>query len=496
MSTLTLLHHGERQTAQLGRRIVFLIVFTSAVLSVVAAAAQLYLSYQRDRHEVVKSVDLVDRSLREGFENALWEFNFDLVQALLDGVYNKADVEFVELETVTGQTWSLGTASSPDLILKTLTFRHRNSASEAVPLGEMTIGLTLANAKERVWAQFWTLLLSNFAKAAVASIVILAIFDHLVTRHLRSIAAYVAGSSWLDRSEALKLERRGVGAQDDLDFIVTAINEAKLRSAESYKATRTEVDQRRFAEASLARKAEHLARLNDLLVQTNREQAEFTYAISHDLKSPTNTVGMLLDELVLAHAGALDADARHLVDRAQKTVARMGRLVEDVLNYSCTVEEEFTAEPVNLNLLVLEILEDLQSDIRKAGVDIDLDDLPIVSGNALQLRLLFQNLICNAIKFRSPDRSPRLTIRSEYDQSAGKQRVAISDNGIGIAPEFHERVFGLFQRLHSYEAFPGSGLGLTLCQRIVTNHGGRIDLRSAPGEGTTFSFHLPRYLPV
>ena len=114
----------------------------------------------------------------------------------------------------------------------------------------------------------------------------------------------------------------------------------------------------------------------------------------------------------------------------------------------------------------------------------------------MQLRLLFQNLICNAIKFRSPNRPLEVKIRSTGSRDGRKQRIAISDNGIGIAPEFHERIFGLFQRLHSYEAFPGSGLGLALCQRIVANHGDRIDLRSAPGEGSTFAFALPRYLPV
>ena len=500
MSTLTLTHPDRKSTAQLGRRIVFLIVTASALLSVVASAAQLYFSYQRDRDEVLESVSVIDQSLREGFENALWEFNFGLVQALLDGIYNKTDVEFVEMETTTGQLWTRGEGPRTDLIMETLTFQHRDTAGEVVPLGKMTIGLSLANAKERVWAQFWTLLLSNMAKAAGASLVILMIIDHLVIRHLRTIADYVAGSSWLDRTQVLRLDRRDATRDDDhgdeLDHIVTAINEAKLRSAEAYKAMQTEIEQRRFAEQSVARKAERLTRLNELLVQTNREQADFTYAISHDLKSPTNTVSMLLDELVLGHADVLDGDATYLIERAQKTVARMGRLVEDVLKYSCTVEQKVVTEPVNLNLLVQDILEDLQSDIGEADADIELGELPVVSGNALQLRLLFQNLICNAIKFRSPDRPLEVTIRSTGDRDGRKQRIAISDNGIGIAPEFHERIFGLFQRLHSYEAFPGSGLGLALCQRIVANHGDRIDLRSAPGEGSTFAFSLPRDLPI
>ena len=154
MSTLTLTHPDRKSTAQLGRRIVFLIVTASALLSVVASAAQLYFSYQRDRDEVLESVSVIDQSLREGFENALWEFNFGLVQALLDGIYNKTDVEFVEMETTTGQLWTRGEGPRTDLIMEILTFQHRDTAGEVVPLGKMTIGLSLANAKERVWAQF------------------------------------------------------------------------------------------------------------------------------------------------------------------------------------------------------------------------------------------------------------------------------------------------------------------------------------------------------
>ncbi|WP_119168979.1 sensor histidine kinase [Algihabitans albus] len=495
MSTLTLLHQAKKPADRLGRRIVFLIVLSGALLSVLSASAQLFLSYQRDREEVLQSIDVIEESFREGFENALWEFNFDLVQTLMDGIYNKADVHFIALETTTGQKWSQGEASSTDLIMDKLDFQYRQEAGTAVPLGTMTIGFSLVNVQERVWAQFWTLLFSNFAKTALASIIMLAIFNHFVSRHLRSIATYVAGSSWLNRSEALKLERSGDDRQDDLDYIVTAINDAKARSAQAYKAVQAEVNQRRLAERSLARKAENLVRLNELLVQTNREQAEFTYAISHDLRSPTNTVGMLLDELTLSHGGVFDDDAKHLIDRAQRTVGRMGKLVEDVLSYSRTIEEEFAPEAVDLNFLAQEILEDLQSDIASTNATIDLGELPVVTGNSLQLRLLFQNLISNAIKFRSEDRSPRITIHAESDRKAGKRSIVISDNGIGIAPEFHDRIFGLFQRLHSYEAFPGSGLGLTLCKRIVANHGGAIELRSVPGEGTAFEFPLPLYMP-
>lgn len=236
--------------------------------------------------------------------------------------------------------------------------------------------------------------------------------------------------------------------------------------------------------------AEDLRRSNTRLMDASREQAEFTYSISHDMKSPTNTIWMLLDVLREDHIEELSPDALELLDQARETVQRMGKLTEDVLEYSRTIEEEIDPLPVCLDALCRSIVTDLGADIKKVGAKVMIRDLPVVEGSALQLRVLFQNLLSNAIKFRSPEREPRIEVMARPGNTPTEVRISVTDNGIGIAPEFHDRVFGLFQRLHTRETYAGSGLGLTLCKRIASNHGGRIGLESTPGEGTRFHLVL------
>ena len=242
----------------------------------------------------------------------------------------------------------------------------------------------------------------------------------------------------------------------------------------------------------LAEKAEDLEAALHSLTQTNRQQAEFTYAISHDLKSPTNTIRMLIEELALSVGEALTPDARELIDLAQQTTVRMARLVDDVLAYSRCIEDQAVMVPVDLNQLLAAITADLRSDIAIAGALVEIPLLPAVWGLPVQLKLLFQNLIANAVKFRAPNTVP--VIRITQKPKGRRLLISVRDNGIGIAPEHHQRVFGLFQRLHGHDSYQGSGLGLALCKRIMTNHAGDIRLESVPGAGSSFTVSFKRHI--
>jgi signal transduction histidine kinase len=143
--------------------------------------------------------------------------------------------------------------------------------------------------------------------------------------------------------------------------------------------------------------------------------------------------------------------------------------------------------------LLDDILSDLQGDITKANADIRVGNIPDVTGNKVQIRMLLQNLISNALKFSDPSRTPIIEISGRVVSSSSYKQfeLSIRDNGIGIAEEFQERVFGLFTRLHDYSAYQGSGIGLAVCQRVVNNHGGQIELTSQEGKGTTFKVVFP-----
>ena len=233
--------------------------------------------------------------------------------------------------------------------------------------------------------------------------------------------------------------------------------------------------------------ADELECLVTRLEHANREQAEFTYAISHDLKSPANTIGMLIEEL--SEVEDIGTEGQAVLDDMITTNSRMRQLVDDVLNYSRIVDQDMAIEQVDLGDLVTEICGDLKSALNEAGANLDIADLPSVSGNRMQLRMLFQNLISNAIKFRAPTRPPRIAISGH--QMTSSLQITVADNGIGIPEEHRDRVFGLFQRLNAQSTYEGSGLGLTICQRVMSNHKGGIRVSSGIDGGTAFLMTFP-----
>jgi len=220
-----------------------------------------------------------------------------------------------------------------------------------------------------------------------------------------------------------------------------------------------------------------------------REQRDFTYAISHDLKSPLNTLRLILNELVESGDAAADDLSRELISMGRATLGRADTLIEDMLGYTRSIDHEFTPEPVDLAELADGIRADLRAEIERTGAHVEIGPLPIVPGQPTQLRMLLQNLIANALKFVRPGDSPQVKVTATSTE--GTVELQVSDEGIGIAPENQARVFELFQRLHVEKDYTGSGLGLSLCRQVVANHGGEIEIRSRPGEGTTFVVRLP-----
>lgn len=219
----------------------------------------------------------------------------------------------------------------------------------------------------------------------------------------------------------------------------------------------------------------------------NDELKSFAYSMSHDMKAPSNTLRLLLTELKQQHNESFDDDARELLELSLGTVRRMQTLIEDVLNYTRAVGEQIEFEDVDLAEIVKDITQDLQADINERDVGLVVRELPTVRGNYTQLRMMFQNLISNALKFHKDDSRPQVTVSCTFQEKENTSYVHVKDNGIGIAPEYHEFIFGMFKRLHGNEKYPGTGLGLTICERIARSHGTDVTVKSAAGEGASFT---------
>lgn len=347
----------------------------------------------------------------------------------------------------------------------------------------------------------------DLARSALASNVPLSAFPHA---HALAVAAIPAATwqseSGRGRAETFMVEFLSVydmalrGYQSTVPQLRGEIAkrkqiEASLRDRTAeLKAERDTLDAQVLARTQeLRAQAEALATTLAHLRQTNSEQAEFTYAISHDLKSPSNTIGMLIDELQHGHAAQLDDDGRDLLDQMRLTVRRMSRLVDDVLAYSRCLDSHDQAVRVDVNETIEEILADLRFDILRSDAVVAITRLNPVLGDPMQVKLLFQNMISNALKFHAPDARPQVAITQRLS-GPNKVLISVRDNGIGIAPEHFQRIFGLFQRLHSQSTFGGSGIGLALCKRIASNLGGDIRLTSTEGVGSKFTVKLNRYL--
>lgn len=224
--------------------------------------------------------------------------------------------------------------------------------------------------------------------------------------------------------------------------------------------------------------------------QLRKSQAEFIYGVSHDLKSPTNSLTMFLSEIELTNGAQLDADGKGLLALSQNTLTRMSDQIEDIISY-CGAEEAVTVpEPILLASLVEEVMADMADRISDAQATIRLGALHKLGGHRAQIKLLIAHLLGNALKYRDPDRALTITISSEPWDDGRSVKLHVEDTGIGIAKENQERIFKLFERLHLRHEYSGSGLGLCTCQRIARHHNGILTVHSEEGKGTRFTATL------
>lgn len=233
-----------------------------------------------------------------------------------------------------------------------------------------------------------------------------------------------------------------------------------------------------------------LKRSNEELRRANQDLETFAYSASHDLQEPLRTIGISAQLLERRYREQLQGEAAQFLGGIVEGAQRMEILIRDVLTYATATKYPEGKPPrVDSGQVLATVLEILRGHIEQAGATVTSGPLPMVLVHENRLVQLFQNLISNALKYRSQE-PPRVHISAvERDRWSV---FSVTDNGIGIDPKFADRIFGLFKRLHSRQEYPGSGIGLAICKRIVEQYGGRIWLEnSAPGEGSTFCFTLP-----
>ncbi|MGZ5286438.1 MAG: sensor histidine kinase [Flavisolibacter sp.] len=268
-------------------------------------------------------------------------------------------------------------------------------------------------------------------------------------------------------------------------------HERKLISAN--RKLEQEVEDRKASEEKIRMLNEQLVENNFQLKSTIEELDRFAYVASHDLQEPLRKILVFSDKIQTRYKDAVDNELHRSLEKIVKASERMQQLINDLLRFSreTSNSEDFVLIP--LNHLLNEVLADMEVDIEKVSAQVQVDSLPEIWCIPSQMRQLFQNLVSNAIKFRKPGEPPVIRI---YSGSNGTthHRIIVQDNGIGFDSKYADEIFMVFKRLHSYHEFEGSGVGLSICKKILERHNGAIRAESKPGSGAKFIIDLPSVL--
>ncbi len=308
------------------------------------------------------------------------------------------------------------------------------------------------------------------------------------------ILARIARSESTENHETVRLNREG--RHIDVSVTVSPIKDGTGTVIGASTIAR-DITEQKQAEAQLKTLAADL-------VHSNRELQDFASVASHDLQEPLRKIQTFTDDLAENSTTTLSDDNRDTLKRIQNAAGRMQRLINDLLSLSRITSRAQPFVQVDLNNVAREVLSDLEVRIKETSGRVDINEIPTIDAEPLQMRQLFQNLIGNALKFNSPGRAPVVTVHGELiggeERSDGNSsqaqtqqlcQITFADNGIGFDEKYVDRIFAMFQRLHGRNEYSGTGMGLAICRRIAEHHGGNVTARSIPGTGSTFTVTLP-----
>jgi PAS domain S-box-containing protein len=262
----------------------------------------------------------------------------------------------------------------------------------------------------------------------------------------------------------------------------------------------------KLIQEALRQSEDKLRQFTSQLERSNRELQDFAYVASHDLQEPLRKIVVFGERLKEKCGAQLDAEARDYLERMQKAASRMQTLINDLLTFSRVTSKARPFAPVDLAEVAQEVVTDLEGRIAQVKGRVELGALPTIDAEALQMRQLLQNLIGNALKFRRPEEPPVVKVEAQIITDRLPQaapdappqplcRLTISDNGIGFDEKYLDRIFNVFQRLHSRSEYEGTGMGLAIVRKIALFHGGDVTAKSQPGRGATFIMTLPANHP-
>jgi len=480
-----------RRVSTVGKKLIILIIGFSSLITLFITALQLFVDYRVQRAGVD---DLLDRVTVyfPPIAASVWSFNDQQITLSLDSLVN---LPYLERATVVasdgGARWTAQSAHSSQQLVRSYDLTHKVRGGSRV-IGTIEVAAGLDDVYETLMWQGLAILLSNGLKTFLVAGFMYAAFRHLVTVRIEELARRVKGLVPQVTPDCMTMAEdmpTGPAKGDEIDEVRWAFD----GMADRLKLLVADLNARNLqlaAENKVRQQAEtELRRVVDQLSKALAEVERFAYVAAHDLKEPIRSIVSFSQLLQRRHGDALGEEGHEYLTFVITEAMRLSSLVNDLLDYSRCEGEAMARAPVDCAQLVGEVVASLQAAVAQKEAEIVVGPLPTILADSGQLRQLFQNLLTNALKFSRTGTTPRVTVVAE--RVDGLWRFCVSDNGIGIEPQYADYVFEVFRRLHTRDAFPGTGIGLAICKRVVENHGGTIWLSSEPGEGTTFWFTLP-----
>ncbi len=470
---------------RLGPRLVIASLIVGSVLSVFSTGLQLAASYARQRSDATLVLGRIETTLADSLEQAVWTFNFAQVEIILDGVYSDPNIGYVVLTTQTGHEWVRGTPQTSGLN-REYDLRHLVGPGRMETVGTLNVVLSLDAINQRVWAEFWTTLLTNLGKAYLAALALLFLVHRMIIRHLRQIVDHVADNTPLNTKAALNLKRNTSYHSDDLGKIVDAVTSFENRTRNHMGELVTEVNERTNAEQK-AREALSV-------------RSRFLATMSHEIRTPLNAIMGFL-HLIESHDGVPERPTTY-AQTANRAAHQLLSLLNNTLDMSRLESNaiEITRRPTEIRALAEQWHQSAVADItfREKNLEVVLDVADTLPQEAHidgpHVSQVVQNLIDNAIKFTDRGKI-RIALYEEAASAPGHTPdfiIAVSDTGPGIKDEDRARIFERFVQADSgiSRKHRGTGLGLSICVELAQLMDAELSLGTAERDGYSTTFLL------
>ena len=515
----------------LQKKFTFLITLLLFILTILLIIINITFQQKSVKQRMDEKAMAVGSLLKLSATNSLSFLRMGQLRLLLADVLNQKDAIYAYAFDEEGRILSDGTEENQhrDEILKDIISQRAISSdvqliqyiqnildiTEPIYLGDKKIGgVRIGFSLDQVKADIAFIQRRNLILCLVV-ILIGAIFAYILTRRITiPISRLLAATESVAKGNFSSKIRVKVKSRDEIGQLAHSFNKMaedlsvamKKEKELAVQATlAAEMEKKKSKELQKAQK--DLEKRADELTRSNKELEEFAYIASHDLQEPLRKVKTFGDRLTQKYGEALGDQGQDYLKRMGSATSRMQTLINDLLTYSRVTSKAQPFTAVNLNSIVREVLSDLEIKIKEANAQIHVDNLLAIEADPVQMRQLFQNLIGNALKFSKPGVSPVVEIRSALKSSQGKDAdeeslmnecvrvIKVVDNGIGFEEKYKEQIFHVFQRLHGRNEYAGTGIGLAVCRKLVTRHGGSIEAKSTPGKGSTFMITLPIIQP-